>query len=161
MIAVRQEATVGLSPSAAFRLFTEGMGSWWPTSEGYAFGGTRTRETTLEPWVGGRLYERFHDGDELQVGRVIACDPPERIVFTWMGPDWPGETEVEVRFRPQADGTHVTLEHRGFEALGEAAEQRAREYGGGWPLVMSHFEAHATAETDEAGDEEDDGSDAA
>ena len=146
MYVVHQESSVALPPADAFRLFTEGMGSWWPTNEGYAFGGERTRETTLEPWVGGRLYERFHDGDELQVGRVLACDPPDRIVFTWAGPSWLGETEVEVSFEPVETGTRIRLEHRGFERLGDDAERRAQQYGGGWPFVLGRFETRAAAE---------------
>ena len=100
MTVVREEVHVDRSPSEAFRLFTAGIGEWWPLEEGYSFGGDRAKEIHLDAVRGGRFFERFVDGDELQVGRVIVCDPPHRIVFTWKDPDWRGDTEVEVTFAP-------------------------------------------------------------
>ena len=143
MIAVRQEVRVDRSLADAFRLFTIGIGSWWPLEEGYSFGGPRAKEIYLEATPGGRFYERFVDGDELQVGRVVAFEPPHRIVFTWKDPDWSGETEVEVSFVAEGAGTRVTVEHRGFERLGPAADGAARRFGGGWPRVMEVFAGHA------------------
>ena len=90
--AVHQVVRVPLTPADAFRLFTQGIGEWWPLDEGYSYGGDRAREIHLEPRVGGRFFERFVDGDELEVGHVIVCDPPNRIVSTWS--DWACATEV-------------------------------------------------------------------
>jgi uncharacterized protein YndB with AHSA1/START domain len=139
MVAVKEEVRVARSPAEAFRLFTAGIGEWWPLEEGYSFGRGRAKEIHLEPWIGGRLYERFVDGDELQVGRVIACEPPHRIVFTWKSPTWHGETEVEVSFTAEGEQTRVRVEHRGFERLGSAAEAAVRQYGGGWPRIVRAF----------------------
>jgi uncharacterized protein YndB with AHSA1/START domain len=143
MVAVREEVRVDRSPADAFRLFTAGIGEWWPLEEGYSFGGDRAKEIYLEAKPGGRFYERFVDGDELQVGRVVACEPPRRIVFTWKNPEWRGETEVEVSFIPEGERTRVTIEHRGFERLGPGGEEAARQYGGGWPRVMHVFATHS------------------
>ena len=90
--------------------------------------------------MGGRFYERFVDGDELQVGIVTACEPHERIVFTWAPPVWPGGTEVEVRFA--ADGDHRTVvhvEHRGFENLGADNAATGDQFGNGWPTVLDAY----------------------
>ena len=95
---------------------------WWPLEEGYSFGGDRTVGIVLEAREDGRLYERFRDGDSFEVGRVLACSPPDRIVFTWKDPTWSGATEVEVSFRPEGAGTRVAVEHRGFERLGADGE---------------------------------------
>ena len=75
----------------------------------------------------------------------MACEPPGRIVFTWKSPDWRGETEVEVVFVEDRDGTLVTVEHRGFERLGAVADPEASRFGGGWPLVMERFAEFASA----------------
>ena len=91
---VRQSVRVDLPPDAAFRLFTGGIGEWWPLDEGYSYGGDRAREIFLEPTEGGRFYERFTDGDELQVGTVTVCSPPDRIVFTWRSPEWPARPRL-------------------------------------------------------------------
>ncbi len=101
----------------------------------------------------GRFYERFVDGDELQVGQVLACDPPDRILFTWRSPDWDGPTEVEVRFSPDGGGTRVDVEHRGWERIGPQGEEIGGMFGNGWPTVMAAYAGHAdqAGQADEAG----------
>ena len=138
-VAVREAVRIPLRPREAFALFTEGIGEWWPLDEGYSYGGDRAREIHLEPRVGGRFFERFVDGDELEVGRVTICDPPGRIVFSWRDPDWMGETEVDVVFAAEVDGTLVSLTHRGFERVGPDGSEIAARWAGGWPRVMEAF----------------------
>lgn len=140
---VDQRVQVPLSPPEAFRLFTYGIHEWWPLEEGYSYGADRAKEVHLEPRVGGRFYERFVDGDEFEVGRVTICEPPDRIVFTWRDPDWVVETEVEVTFVPEGDGTQVSLSHRGFDRLGPGWEGIAAQWAGGWPRVIEAFAERA------------------
>ena len=104
LMAVHESVHVGCPVEEAFALFTTGMGEWWPLDKA-SYGGDRAKDIFLEPHVGGRFFERFVDGDELQVGTVVVCEPPWRIIFTWTTADWEGETEVEVTFTPQDDGT--------------------------------------------------------
>lgn len=134
-----QRVDVPLSPDEAFRLFTDGIQQWWPLEEGFSYGGDRAKEIHLEAWVGGRFFERFVDGDEFQVGRVTVCEPPDRILFTWRDPDWAAETEVEVRFVAEGEGTRVDLSHRGFDRLGPGWEAIAARWTGGWPRVLEGF----------------------
>jgi uncharacterized protein YndB with AHSA1/START domain len=103
LVAVRERVEVDCPIQEAFDLFTTRMGEWWPLDPA-SYGGERANEIFLEPRVGGRFYERFTDGDELQVGSVVACEPPRRIAFTWRTADWEGETEVEVTFTPSRMG---------------------------------------------------------
>lgn len=135
---VRLSVDVGCSVEDAFALFTTRMAEWWPLDIA-SYGGHRAKEIFLEPRVGGRFYERFVDGDELQVGRVIVCTPPERIVFTWSTADWDGETEVDVTFHGSGDTTSVEIEHRGFERLGRLGPDVAAKFRGGWPTVLNAF----------------------
>jgi len=135
---IRLSATVHRPAAEAFRLFTDGIAEWWPSDRGYSFGGGRLQDLCLEPVAGGRLYERYTDGEEFEVGRVLACEPPKRIVFTWKG-RWPEPTEVEVRFTPLGADTRVDLEHRGWERLGASAEESRRSYLNGWPNVLQQF----------------------
>lgn len=62
----------------------------------------------------GRVRERDHD-----IGRVTAWRPGERVVLEWRAADWePSEvTQIELRFDRAADGTRVTVEHRGWGGL--------------------------------------------
>ncbi|MBX6750158.1 MAG: SRPBCC domain-containing protein [Micromonosporaceae bacterium] len=138
-VVVRQSIFVELPADEAFRLFTDGIGQWWPLDEGFSYGGNRARDIFLEARVGGRFYERFVDGDELQVGTVVSCTPPHTIVFTWRSPDWAAETEVEVTFTPATGGTTVELVHRGFERLGPDGPTMARRWANGWPRVIAAF----------------------
>ena len=89
--------------------------------------------------MGGRFFERFADGDELQVGVVVACDPPTRISFTWTTADWQGETEVDVTFTQQEHGTWVDLSHHGFDRIGPLGPDVGAKFRGGWPGVMRAY----------------------
>jgi hypothetical protein len=72
---VRVEARVRRSIDDAFDLFTRDVGAWWPLDRA-SFGGDRALEVHFEPYVGGRFYERYTDGEEHTGGRVLRWDPP-------------------------------------------------------------------------------------
>ena len=81
-IVVRESVLAELPLEHAFALFTEGINEWWPLEEGYSFGGDRAREVHLEPWVGGRLFERWvmetssrRDGSSSVTGRIGSSSP--------------------------------------------------------------------------------------
>lgn len=135
---IRKSVTVRCPPDRAFKVFTREIGRWWPLDRGFSYGGERTSEIFLDDNEGGRLYERFTDGTEFEIGHVIRVDPPHLILFTWKAPDWEAATEVEVRFAAEAGGTRVYLEHRGFES---SAKMRGRGKGfvGGWDIVLARY----------------------
>jgi uncharacterized protein YndB with AHSA1/START domain len=138
---VRKSVHVKRPVEKTFRLFTEGIGKWWPLKEGFSFDAKRAKDIFLEGRVGGRFFERFADGEEAEIGRVTAYAPPDRVVFTFKTPGWDGPTEVEVRFSSEADGTRVDLEHRGWERAGDKAKSRRDAYNGGWEKVLGAFVA--------------------
>jgi uncharacterized protein YndB with AHSA1/START domain len=145
-VAVRQSVVVETSPERAFYVFTEGMTSWWPI-DSHSIGDRPMAEAVIEPRTGGRWYERGDDGTECDWGRVLAWEPPGRIVLAWqISAEWKADptirTEVEVRFTPEGDGrTRVDLEHRGLESFGERAEQMRAIFGsdGGWNGLLRRF----------------------
>jgi uncharacterized protein YndB with AHSA1/START domain len=142
---VSRSVTVSAPPERAFRAFTEEIGAWWPLADGFAFAGDRWQDMEMEGREGGRVYERSRDGRDFHIGTVKVYDPPSRLVFSWgeATQEWAGPTEVEVRFTAQSGGsTRVDLEHRGFEAIGEAAEETSRTYDGGWAAVLERYEQH-------------------
>jgi uncharacterized protein YndB with AHSA1/START domain len=145
---VSRSVSVGVPPGRAFVIFTEQIGRWWPLGEGFAFAGDRWQDMVIEPWEGGRVYERARDGEVFHIGSVTAFEPPQRLVFTWgeATEEWAGSTEVEVRFTEEEGGTRVELEHRGFERVGSAAEETMSDYGRGWPMVLDRFAKHAAEE---------------
>jgi uncharacterized protein YndB with AHSA1/START domain len=139
---IRLSARVQQPAADAFRLFTEGIGGWWPLHEGFSYGGAQAKEVHLEPVVGGRFYERYTDGQEFEVGRVLVCDPPKRIVFTWQA-GWSAATEVDVRFVPEGSLTRVDLEHRGWERLVASERHWRTSFNNGWPSVLARYTSAA------------------
>lgn len=126
-----------------FDLFTRDISSWWPLHQGYSFDGERASEVHIEPFEGGRFYERYTDGEEHTSGRVLRWEPPRMIAFTWQHDDWSEPTEVEVRFFEERSVTRVELEHRAWERLGITAQQMRDGYNNGWPTVIASFASFA------------------
>jgi uncharacterized protein YndB with AHSA1/START domain len=146
---VRKEIVVDVPVERAFRAFTENFDGVKPREHNML--AVEIAESVFEPRVGGRIYDRGVDGSECRWARVLAFDPPERIVFSWdISPTWRIETdperssEVEVRFI--ADGperTRVELEHRNLERHGDGwpGLRGALESEGGWPLYLDRVAA--------------------
>ena len=142
---VTKSITVKAPVDRAFRVFTEEIGKWWPLAEGFAYAGDRWQDMFLEGREGGRVFERSRDGEDFHIGTVKVFDPPWRLVFTWgeATEEWDAPTEVEVRFVEEGDATRVDLEHRGFERIGEAAEETRGMYERGWTGVPAGFVPYA------------------
>jgi uncharacterized protein YndB with AHSA1/START domain len=142
---VRMTVRVRRNIEDAFDLFTRDVGSWWPLDKA-SFGGDRASELHFEPFVGGRFYERYIDGEEHTGGRVLRWEPPKLLAYTWQHDDWSAPTEVEVRFFEEGPSlTRVELEHRAWERLGLVADQMRDMYNNGWPAVMTCFATFAGA----------------
>jgi uncharacterized protein YndB with AHSA1/START domain len=140
---IRKSVTVRCSATHAFTTFTEGIGGWWPLM-GHSMGDEQAQTAGMEPRLGGRVFERWHDGSEHPWGEITAWDPPRRFVMSWKpNPDAPAPTEVEVVFEEENGTTHVLLEHRGWERLGERGPAARASYDGGWIEVLGRF-AQAT-----------------
>jgi uncharacterized protein YndB with AHSA1/START domain len=147
--AVRSSVVVEAPIDRAFKAFTEEFDRVKPREHNML--SVAIAETVFEPRVGGRLYDRGVDGSEWRWGRVLAYEPPDRIVFTWdISPHWQIETdrdkssEVEVRFIAQTPKrTRVQLEHRHLDRHGEGWEGLREEVGGdgGWPLYLQRYGA--------------------
>jgi uncharacterized protein YndB with AHSA1/START domain len=143
---ITRAVTVQSPPERAFRTFTEEMGTWWPlqTHSIAVDRGLEQRAVALklEARQGGRIEEVLEDGTVLGWGGVDVWEPPSRVVLRWKPNDLPTPpTEVEVLFTAEADGTRVDLEHRGWEGLGEVAEQIRPLYASenGWTMVLGRY----------------------
>ena len=112
---------VAVDPSTAFQVFTEEIGAWYRPGPYSWNDPARAVGIRLDPGLGGRLVE-VHDeatGEGFEMGRVLAWEPGARLLFQYRSAHLPSDvpTEVEVRFEPTAEGTRVTLEHRGLDRL--------------------------------------------
>jgi uncharacterized protein YndB with AHSA1/START domain len=133
---VHSYRSVNAPVDRAFAVFTEQIGRWWPAAN--TFSGEMFETVALEPRAGGRWFERATNGREVAWGRVLAWEPPHRIVLTWqIGPDGLPEpdpdkaSEVEVRFTPDgSERTRVDIIHSSFERHGN-------EGGAIWRAAMA------------------------
>ena len=145
--AVTAETVVEVPIERAFRVFTEDFDRIKPRDHNLL--PVEIEETVLEPHPGGNIYDRGVDGSECRWARVLAYEPPERVVFSWdIGPTWqietdPGRTsEVEVRFVAESpDRTRVELEHRHIDRHGDGWEGVREGVGAdqGWPLYLQRY----------------------
>ena len=131
----------------AFSVFTEDIGTWFPPE--YNLLDVDIEKRVFETHVGGHVYDIGTDGSECHWARVLAYEPPNRVVFSWdLSPQWQVETdhdktsEIEVRFTSESpERTRVDLEHRNLERHGEGWEDQRDQLGSdsGWPGVMRRY----------------------
>jgi uncharacterized protein YndB with AHSA1/START domain len=144
---VRTSIVVEAPIERAFAVFTEDFDRIKPREHNML--GVEIAETVFERREGGHIYDRGVDGSECRWARVLAYEPPDRIVFSWdISPQWQIETdpektsEVEVRFISEApERTRVELEHRNLDRHGAGWEgaRAGVESDDGWPLYLRRF----------------------
>jgi uncharacterized protein YndB with AHSA1/START domain len=146
---VRRQILVKAPISEAFKVFTERFGDFKPREHNLLR--APIAETVFEPRVGGNIYDRAVDGTECRWARILAFEPPDRVVFSWdISPHWQLEvnpdltSEVEVRFFAEtSERTRVELEHRnldrhgtGWESVRDGVDNEA-----GWQLYLQRYAA--------------------
>jgi uncharacterized protein YndB with AHSA1/START domain len=151
---VRKSVIVNIGVERAFELFVNRFDAFKPREHNLL--PVPISETVFEPRVGGHIYDVGTDGSVCKWARVLAYEPPSRVVFSWdIGPTWQLETdpakasEVEVRFIAEADTrTRVELEHRHLERHGRDWGALADGVDGdaGWPLYLSRYAETVKAE---------------
>jgi uncharacterized protein YndB with AHSA1/START domain len=125
----------------AFRVFTDGIGTWWHPDHHILQ--ADLAEMVFEPRVGGHIIDRGTDGSECRWSRVLAYEPPHRTVFSWdINLSWQLETdpakasEIEITFTATSpDRTHVVLTHRHLDRHGDGWENMRDAVGSGWDLT--------------------------
>jgi uncharacterized protein YndB with AHSA1/START domain len=139
---VTASVEVAVDPATAFEVFTAEIDAWYKRGPHSWRFPERAVGIRCEPGVGGRIME-VHDeatGDGFEFGRITVWEPGVRLVFTDLTSSAPPEpvTEVEVRFEAAAEGTRVTLEHRGLDRLPPDVAAQKRKYG--WQMLLRWFD---------------------
>ena len=144
---VRKQIVVHAPIERAFDVFTRQFGDFKPREHNLL--AVPIAETVFEPRVGGHIYDRGVDGSECRWARVLAFEPPHRVVFSWdIDPTWQLESdptktsEVEVRFVAEtAQSTRVELEQRHLDRHGKGWQAVAGGVGqdAGWPLYLQRY----------------------
>ena len=149
---VRKVVSVEAPPAIAWQVFTERMGEWWPLAM-YKIGKANAVDAVIEPRVGGRWYERGDDSSTCDWGRVLAWEPPSRLVLSWdITADWQYDpalhTEIEVRFISEGKaGTRVEFEHRRLDRYGTRRDEMRKVFDetGDWGRLLASFAQIAAA----------------
>jgi hypothetical protein len=146
-VVVRRHIVVEAPIERAFTVFTERFGDFKPKEHNLL--DAAIAETVFEPKVGGHIYDRAVDGSECRWARVLAYEPPDRVMFSWdISPQWRLETdrantsEVEVRFIAETPHrTRVELEHRHLDRHGPGWQgvSDGVAHDEGWPLYLSRY----------------------
>jgi uncharacterized protein YndB with AHSA1/START domain len=128
---------VACSPAHAFDTWTTRIDAWWPRS--HSVTADPCLHVAVEPFPGGRIFERTPAGEEHDWGAVLAYEPPRRFAYTWhLRQDRADATDVEITFEDAPGGTRVTIVHDGWERLGGDKRERNRR---GWESLLPHYRA--------------------
>lgn len=135
---VIKRVTVACGADEAFEVFVARIGVWWPKGHSAsAASGHEALDVTIEPRVGGAVYETMYDGGRNDWGEVLVYEPGALLAMTWHpGNNAECPTRVEVRFEAVAEGTLVELTHSGWDIWGAAADEKRGMYDGGWEFVL-------------------------
>jgi DNA-binding transcriptional ArsR family regulator/uncharacterized protein YndB with AHSA1/START domain len=155
---VTKSIVVAVPRVQAFEFFIR-QEVWWPVQT-HHLAEPPGETVILEPFVGGRWFERWHDGRECDWGTVLVWEPPRRIVVTWqIGAGWVYEpdparaSEIEVRFLAESQQrTRIEFEHRHLERYGAQAERMRSvlDAPGGAAGVLYAYAARLAASQAEA-----------
>src|ERR1700750_2202396 len=89
---IRHHVTVDAPVERAFAVFTEDFGRFKPREHNLL--SVEIRESVFEAREGGRVFDRGVNGSECQWARVLAYEPPDRVVISWdISPAWQLETD--------------------------------------------------------------------
>ncbi|HTV18563.1 MAG TPA: SRPBCC family protein [Polyangiaceae bacterium] len=143
---IRKVITVNASQAIAWRVFTAGMSSWWPLAH-YKIGRANAVAAVVEPFTGGRWYEKGDDGSTCDWGKVLAWEPTSRLLLTWdINADWKYDpqlgTELEIRFVAESETrTRVELEHRRLDRYGARRDEMRNVFdkSGDWGRLLAQF----------------------
>ena len=150
MAVVKRTIHIRVPIEKAFRVFTEKMGMWWPTT--HRIGPQPYQDVIVEPRTEGRWFERGGNGVESDWGRVLIWEPPHRLLLAWhlQQPDWkfhpdPARaSEVALEFFAEGlEATRMEFEHRHIERHGEGWQVMREKVDspGGWTAVLAGYEA--------------------
>ena len=136
---------IDCAPEHAFEIWTTRLSTWWPRDHS-ASGDPATR-VVLEPRLGGRIFERTSDGNEIEWGEITLWDPPRRLGYLWhIARDRSDATDVELTFVELADGTtRLDIVHTGWGRLGAGGGAWRDANTNGWNALVPAFVGAAEA----------------
>ncbi len=140
-VVVTKSVRVQAPLAVAFDIFVGH--EWWPI-ESHHIAKKPGVVATLQPFPGGRWFERAEDGSETDWGKVTIWQPPHRILLTWqVSAEWTPVDDplqgsvIEVTFVSLGPSeVQVDLIHRQLQRYGDETSRMRSilEEKGGEPL---------------------------
>lgn len=142
---VKKSVTVKCSREHAFEIFTKRCDLWWPKT--HKIGKADFKTAVVEEKNGGRWYEVGVDGSTCEWGKVLAYEPPGRVVLAWhTQPSWQHDPDpnhasrVEVTFTDLGNGqTRVDLVHSELDKHGAGWQEMAKQLADGWSAMLDGY----------------------
>lgn len=147
---IRRTVIVKASPERSFATFVDRMHVWWNPA-GHLLNLPVTA-MVVEPFEGGRWYEKSNDGALADWGKVLVWEPPKKLVLSWGMPAGLSQhednfSELEVTFTLVGEATRIDLEQRYLERFGAPGQalRAALESPGGWQRALNLIAEEAGA----------------
>ena len=137
---IRKTIVVACSLDVAFRTWAFSVDMWWPKQ--HSRSGQTATTVVMEPYAGGRFYERTPDGLEYSWGQVIAWNPPYSLAYQWyLGSSPEQPTLVEVQFVDTGSGhTRIEVCHYRSELIGEHWIHTSTIFDHAWSTVLAAYQ---------------------
>ena len=117
---IEMSFTVPCSAAHAFEVWTGRISTWWPPS--HSVSQDPGLAVILEPFAGGRIFERTPGGVEHDWGEVTGWDPPRGFSYRWhLRQDRDDATDVTIQFVDAAEGAEVRITHEDGNGSARAA----------------------------------------
>ena len=130
---VQLEIRIDADRDRVFGALVDETAAWWPNG---FYVGAAPRGVTIEPVVGGRVFEDWGDGQGAMWATVTAIRRGERLEWAGdMGPDFAGPARSLVSFRLRGDGDRTVVEFRDT-TYGQLAEDAVKGIEHGWRELL-------------------------
>ncbi|HZM04101.1 MAG TPA: SRPBCC family protein [Candidatus Saccharimonadales bacterium] len=95
----------------------------------------------VSDWKKGSTWQHMTAGEKPEAwitGKVLECNPPERLVLSWADPDdLADKSRVTFEIETIKDAVCLTVTHDQFKA----GSPMAAKVNGGWPRVLSSMKS--------------------
>jgi uncharacterized protein YndB with AHSA1/START domain len=137
---LRLEVRIDAPRERVWQALVDDFSVWWP-ADSFNVGGPTAR-MTLEPKVGGRMFEDWGDGQGLLWGQVVGLKRPETLqMVSDSFPEWGGPLRNFLTWRLESQGT-ATVVRLVDAVLGERKAGDPAEKEKGWNFLLAALKAH-------------------